>query len=119
MKFILQPPDKEFAGKVAVITGGARGIGAATAKRLAELGTEIVISGRRRREGRLLVDEIKRNDGSAAFVLADLTNPDEARLIVPFALETSGRIDYAFNNLGISGNNRLRWPTFRSVSSAA
>lgn len=98
--------DLKFAGKVVLITGGTRGIGAATARRIAELGAKVVITGRRRREGRRLVDEIRRNDGSAAFIQADLAQPDEVRLIVPFTLETFGRLDCAFNNAGIPGDNR-------------
>ena len=45
--------------------------------------------------------------GSAAFIQADLSQPDQVKRIVPFALETFGRLDYAFNNAGISGDNRL------------
>jgi NAD(P)-dependent dehydrogenase (short-subunit alcohol dehydrogenase family) len=97
----------EFAGRVALITGGNSGIGAAAAKRLAELGTQVVITGRRPREGRLVVDEIRRSSGSAAFIQADLSQPDQVKRIVPFAVETFGRLDYAFNNAGISGDNRL------------
>lgn len=97
----------EFAGRVALITGGNSGIGAAAAKRLAELGTQVVITGRRPREGRLVVDEIRRSSGSAAFIQADLSQPEQVKRIVPFAVETFGRLDYAFNNAGISGDNRL------------
>ena len=97
----------EFAGRVALITGGNRGIGAAAAKRLAELGAQVVITGRRQSEGRLLVNEIRRNSGSAAFIQADLSQPEQVKRIVPFTLETFGRLDYAFNNAGISGDNRL------------
>jgi A-factor type gamma-butyrolactone 1'-reductase (1S-forming) len=96
----------EFVGKVALITGGTRGIGAATARRVAELGADVVITGRRGREGRRLVDEINRNGGSADFIQADLTQPDQVRLVVPFTLKAFGRLDYAFNNAGIPGNNR-------------
>jgi NAD(P)-dependent dehydrogenase (short-subunit alcohol dehydrogenase family) len=74
---------------------------------MAELGAKVVVTGRRQREGRLLVDEISRNGGCAAFFRADLSRPDEARRIVPFTVETFGRLDYAFNNAGISGDNRL------------
>jgi NAD(P)-dependent dehydrogenase (short-subunit alcohol dehydrogenase family) len=97
----------EFSGRVALITGGNSGIGAASAKRLAELGAHVVITGRRQREGGLLVNEIRRNSGSAAFIQADLSEPEQVKRIVPFAVDTFGRLDYAFNNAGISGDNRL------------
>ena len=97
----------EFSGRVALITGGNRGIGAAAAKRVAELGAQVVITGRRQSEGRKLVDHIKHKSGSAAFIQADLSQPGQVKRIVPFALETFGRLDYAFNNAGISGDNRL------------
>jgi short chain dehydrogenase len=68
MKRSLKTPHPKFAGKVALITGGTRGIGAATARRVAELGADVVITGRSGREGRRLVDEINRNGGSADFI---------------------------------------------------
>jgi NAD(P)-dependent dehydrogenase (short-subunit alcohol dehydrogenase family) len=95
------------AGEVVLITGGTSGIGAATARRMAKLGVKVVVTGRRQREGRLLVSEICRNGGCAAFFRADLSRPDEVRRIVPFTVETFGHLDYAFNNAGISGENRL------------
>jgi NAD(P)-dependent dehydrogenase (short-subunit alcohol dehydrogenase family) len=97
----------EFAGRVALITGGNRGIGAAAAKRLAELGAQVVITGRQQSEGRRVVDHIRHNRGTVAFFEADLSEPEQVKRIVPFALETFGRLDYAFNNAGISGDNRL------------
>jgi NAD(P)-dependent dehydrogenase (short-subunit alcohol dehydrogenase family) len=97
----------EFAGRVALITGGNRGIGAAAARRLAELGAQVVITGRRQSEGRLLVNEIRHSSGSAAFIQADLSQPEQVKRIVPFVLNTFGRLDYALNNAGISGENRM------------
>lgn len=97
----------QFAGRVALITGGNRGIGAAAARRMAELGAQVVITGRRQSEGRLLVNEIRRNGGAAAFIQADLSQPKEVKRIVPFTLDTFGRLDYSLNNAGISGENRL------------
>ena len=99
--------DLEFAGKVALITGGNSGIGAAAARRVAELGAQVVITGRRQSKARRLINEITRNGGSAAFVQADLSQPEQVKQIVPFAIDTYGRLDYAFNNAGISGENRL------------
>jgi A-factor type gamma-butyrolactone 1'-reductase (1S-forming) len=72
----------EFAGRVALITGGNSGIGAAAARRVAELGAQIVVTGRRQSEGRLLVNDIKRNNGSAAFIEADLSQPEQVKRIV-------------------------------------
>jgi NAD(P)-dependent dehydrogenase (short-subunit alcohol dehydrogenase family) len=97
----------EFAGKVALVTGGNSGIGAATARRLAELGAQVVLTGRRQSEGQLIVNDISRNGGSAKFIQADLSQPEQVKRIVPFVLEAFGRLDYAFNNAGISGENRL------------
>jgi NAD(P)-dependent dehydrogenase (short-subunit alcohol dehydrogenase family) len=85
----------EFAGKVALITGGNSGIGAATAGRVADLGAQVILTGRRQSEGRLLVNDIKRNGGSAALIQADLSQPEQVKRIVPFTLA------------GISGENRL------------
>jgi NAD(P)-dependent dehydrogenase (short-subunit alcohol dehydrogenase family) len=55
----------------------------------------------------LLVDEINRNGRTAAFIQADLSETDQLKLVVPFAVRTFGRLDYAFNNAGISGGARL------------
>lgn len=99
--------DLEFAGRVALISGGTSGIGAATARRVSELGAKVVITGRRLREGRQLVDEIKRKGGCAAFLQVDLSQSEQVKLIVPFVLETFGRLDFAFNNAATSGNNAL------------
>jgi len=97
----------EFAGKVALVTGGTSGIGAAAARRLAGLGAKVVITGRRCLEGRRLVGEIENLGGCAAFLRADLNDAEQVRLVVPYSLETFGRLDYAFNNAGTSGENRL------------
>jgi NAD(P)-dependent dehydrogenase (short-subunit alcohol dehydrogenase family) len=106
LKYCAEPTEPEFLDKVALITGGTRGIGAATARRVAALGAKVVITGRHRREGQRLADEIIRNGGSAAFIQADLGEPDRVRLIVPFTVRTFGRLDYAFNNAGISGDHQ-------------
>ena len=73
---------------------------------MAELVADVVITGRRGPEGRRLVDEINRNRGSADFIQADLTQPDQVRLVAPLTLKAFGLLDYAFHNAGIPGKNR-------------
>jgi NAD(P)-dependent dehydrogenase (short-subunit alcohol dehydrogenase family) len=59
------------------------------------------------REGRQLVDEVKRKGGCAAFLQADVSQSEQVKPIVTFVFETFGRLDFAFNNAATSGNNAL------------
>jgi NAD(P)-dependent dehydrogenase (short-subunit alcohol dehydrogenase family) len=88
-----------LAGKVAIIAGGARGIGAATARRLAEEGASIVI-------GDLLLDlaqetaeSITANGGKAIAVALDGTNAESQTAIVAKAIESFGGLDVYHSNL--------------------
>ena len=101
----LETPGLKISGGLALITGGTRGIGAVTGKSLAELGADVVITECSLREGQRVVGEINCNGRSAEFIQADLTQPDQGRLVVPFTLKAFRRVDYAFNSAGISGNN--------------
>ena len=94
---------REFEGRVALITGATSGIGAATAKRISELGGDVLLTGRRRVEGERLVREMNRNPGKVVFFAADLSDSREVKTIVPAVLDKFGRLDFAFNNAGISG----------------
>jgi NAD(P)-dependent dehydrogenase (short-subunit alcohol dehydrogenase family) len=96
-----------FEGRVALITGGTRGIGQATVRRVAHLGARVVLVGMNQAMGLRVERELIREGAEAMFVGADLSRPEEARKIVPFTISTFGRLDYAFNNAGISGMNGL------------
>ena len=88
-------------GKVAVVTGGSRGIGAAIARRLAKEGASVVVNYARSGEAAdRLVDEICQEGGRAVAVKADLSRPEEATLLVDRAVEAFGRIDVLVNNAG-------------------
>lgn len=89
--------------KVALVTGGTSGIGAATAHAFATEGARVVITGRREREGAAVVDSIKKNGGEALFVRTDVTRESDVAAMVQATLKSFGRLDYAFNNAGIEG----------------
>jgi NAD(P)-dependent dehydrogenase (short-subunit alcohol dehydrogenase family) len=85
-------------GKVAVITGAAGGIGAATARRFAEQGAHLVLSDADGPGARRLADEL---GSSATSCLHDVTSEEAWQAVAASALERHGRIDVLFNNAGI------------------
>ena len=91
----------QFAGKVALITGGNAGIGRATAIEFAKHGAKIVITGRREKEGHEVIAEIKALGGEAIFAKTDVSKESDVKAMIEQTLETFGRLDYAFNNAGI------------------
>jgi NAD(P)-dependent dehydrogenase (short-subunit alcohol dehydrogenase family) len=96
-----------FEGRVALVTGGTAGIGEATVRRVATLGARTVFVGRDENDGRRIEYELLHDGAEAVFFKADLSHPDEVRRIVPATVNIYGRLDYAFNNAGISGLNGL------------
>jgi NAD(P)-dependent dehydrogenase (short-subunit alcohol dehydrogenase family) len=92
----------QFAGKVVLITGGTAGIGRATAVAFAEEGATVVVSGRRETEGEESVALVQGAGGKGLFVRADVTAEEDIVALVARTLEQFGRIDFAFNNAGIS-----------------
>jgi NAD(P)-dependent dehydrogenase (short-subunit alcohol dehydrogenase family) len=88
---------ERFADRVAVITGGAGGIGRATAERLAREGATVVIVDSNEEAGKALADTL-----GGLFIAADVTSPDDNARIYEQTQATYGRIDVAFHNAGIS-----------------
>lgn len=87
-------------GKVAIITGAGRGIGAATAKLLAEQGAKVVIGEKDAEPGQAVVDAIVAAGGQAILVPGDVTKADYANTITDAAYETFGKLDILVNNAG-------------------
>jgi NAD(P)-dependent dehydrogenase (short-subunit alcohol dehydrogenase family) len=96
-----------FRGKVALVTGGGSGIGRATALALAEAGAAVVIGNRNREQGEGVVREITARGARAQFVRTDVSVAAEVEALVGRALALFGRLDLAFNNSGIDGEQRL------------
>lgn len=88
---------QRLAGRVAVITGGASGIGLATAKRFAAEGATVVIGDLDEAAGLAAADEL-----DCLFVKVDVTDEDEVNNLFDTAYLTYGSVDIAFNNAGIS-----------------
>src|SRR5215813_12932967 len=91
----------EFAGKVALITGGNAGIGRATAIEFAKHGAKVAITGRREKEANKVIAEIKAFGGEAIFAKTDVSKESDVKAMIERTLETFGRLDYAFNNAGV------------------
>lgn len=90
-----------LSGKVALVTGGASGIGRATALLLAHEGASIVLADLKAANGERLVAEITHSGGKALFQRTDVSRSEDCRRLVETAVATFGRIDILFNNAGI------------------
>ena len=88
-------------GKIAVVTGAARGIGAACARRFAAEGADVVIADILEEKGEATAQAIRDEGGSAAFVPCDTGEGPEARALIEETLARHGRIDVLVNNAGI------------------
>lgn len=97
----------QFDDKVVLITGGTSGIGAATVRRMSQLGANILFTGRRREQAERILRQTKHNPGHVVFIPADLSVPEQVKKIVPAAISTFGRLDFAFNNAATPGPRRL------------
>ncbi|HUD93978.1 SDR family NAD(P)-dependent oxidoreductase [Sphingobium sp.] len=89
-----------LAGKVAVVTAGANGIGEGSAVSLAELGADIVIGDIDQANGERVCSRIRKLGRRAEFVPADMMKLEEARALIQTAVDRLGTIDILVNNAG-------------------
>jgi NAD(P)-dependent dehydrogenase (short-subunit alcohol dehydrogenase family) len=89
------------AGKVAIVTGGASGIGRACSHRLAAEGAAVVVTDIQDGLGKQVVTEIEAAGGTAEFVRHDVTSEDEWVAVVADVVARHGRLDILVNNAGI------------------
>jgi NAD(P)-dependent dehydrogenase (short-subunit alcohol dehydrogenase family) len=87
-------------GKVAIITGAGRGIGAAAARRFAAAGASVVLAARTATDIERVAREIQASGGRALAVATDVTDEGQVEDLVKRTIATYGRLDVAFNNAG-------------------
>lgn len=91
-------------GKVALISGGARGMGAVEAKLFVQEGAKVVFGDVREEEGQKLEAEIAESGGEAVFTKLDVTSADDWQSAVDLAVSRFGKLDILVNNAGIFDN---------------
>jgi len=89
-------------GKVAIITGASRGIGAAAVRAFTAAGASVVLAARDGNALEALVAKVSADGGSALAVPTDVGDPNAVQLLLSRSLEHFGRVDAAFNNAGLS-----------------
>ncbi len=96
-----------LAGKVALISGGARGMGAVEARLFAKEGARVVLGDVLEAEGKTVQEEIRAAGGEATFVTLDVTREADWEGAVVTTERLYGRLDVVVNNAGIGGGNRI------------
>lgn len=111
----------DLTGRVALITGGSKGLGAAMAAGLASAGAHIIVVSRNGNEAEETADSIARDYGREAVGLrGDVTSEEDVRTIVGAAMDRFGKIDILINNAGINirgAIDELSIEDFRRVQS--
>jgi NAD(P)-dependent dehydrogenase (short-subunit alcohol dehydrogenase family) len=92
----------DISGKVTIITGGGRGLGAALASGFAAAGARVVIGDQDEQTAQASAAHIRERGGAALAVRCDITNEQEVGALVDLAVETYGRLDVLVNNAGIN-----------------
>jgi NAD(P)-dependent dehydrogenase (short-subunit alcohol dehydrogenase family) len=91
---------QDFKDRIVLITGGATGIGRATARAFGRRGALVVIAGRRQAQGETAVAELSEVGAAARFITTDVTAPADLASLHHTILADYGRLDIAFNNAG-------------------
>lgn len=108
--------EKRLAGKVALVTGASRGIGAAIAERFAAEGAKVVVNyARSEKEANEVVATIKSKGGEAVAVKADMGNPGEIPGLFQAAVKAFGKLDILVNNAAIMQRQYLQEVTAESI----
>lgn len=94
--------DKKLKGKVAVVTGASKGIGASIAEHLADAGASVVVNYATSKEGaQKVVDKITKNGGKAVAIQADMSNEADTKRLFKETKKKFGHVDILINNAGV------------------
>jgi NAD(P)-dependent dehydrogenase (short-subunit alcohol dehydrogenase family) len=93
----------QLEGKVALVTGGAAGIGRAAARAFAQNGAKVAINDLKIDRGEEVAHAVEESGGKAIFVHGDVSKPADIERLVDTVVAAFGRLDCAFNNAGIEG----------------
>jgi NAD(P)-dependent dehydrogenase (short-subunit alcohol dehydrogenase family) len=94
---------RQFENQVVLVTGGANGIGRATAEAFAREGARVVVSDMTDAAGEETVAQIRKAGGEARYVRADVRDATQIAALIEGTVRSYGRLDVAFNNAGIEG----------------
>src|SRR5687768_946917 len=97
----------QLLDRVAVVTGGGRGIGAAIARDLAAAGAHVVVAGRSEEALASVVDDVRRAGGRADLALCDVARPDDVTRLAFRVHELAGPASIVVNNAGIARSAKL------------
>jgi len=104
-------------GKVAMVTGGGSGIGRATCLKFAAEGAKVVVSDINVAGGEETVAMIEKDGGEAAFIECNVADHDSVEALVKGVVDRFGRLDCAFNNAGVAGDQvRTKDSTFEDFN---
>jgi len=94
--------DLFLANKVFIVTGGAKGIGAAISKSIAAEGGIVVIAGRDGNDNEKTINEILQSGGKASAITAELSDTATCENVIRYAIDTYGQLDGLVNNAGVN-----------------
>ncbi|CAL0333958.1 unnamed protein product [Lupinus luteus] len=97
---------RRLEGKVALVTGGASGIGEATARLFSKHGAKVVIADTQDNLGQSVCKDLLEQSSNASFVHCDVTKENDVENAVNTAVSKHGKLDIMFNNAGITGVNK-------------